>query len=88
MTDAATRGILRLYRLDLIHISDNMKITINGKKTETSARSIQELAEELSLPERGVAIAIAQRMIPRSEWAATTLQENDSIVIIKAACGG
>ncbi|MBR2249401.1 MAG: sulfur carrier protein ThiS [Prevotella sp.] len=65
-----------------------MEIAINGKKTETSARSIQELAEELSLPERGVAIAIAQRMIPHSEWAATTLQENDSIVIIKAACGG
>ena len=79
---------MRLYRLDYIHISDNMEIAINGKKTETSARSIQELAEELSLPERGVAIAIAQRMIPRSEWATTTLQENNSIVIIKAACGG
>lgn len=65
-----------------------MTILINNKPTETQATNLQELATELALPEKGVAMAMANKMVPRSEWSAKTLQENDSVVIIKAACGG
>lgn len=65
-----------------------MTIQINNKPTETQASNLQELAIELALPEKGVAMAMANKMVPRSEWSAKTLQENDSVVIIKAACGG
>lgn len=65
-----------------------MTIQINNKATETNAQNLQELANELALPEKGVAVAVANKMIPRTAWSATALQENDSVVIIKAACGG
>lgn len=65
-----------------------MNININNNPTATSARNLAELSEELRLPEMGVAIALANRMVPRSQWEATSLNENDSIIIIKAACGG
>lgn len=65
-----------------------MKIIINNKETETKANSLSELAAELNLPAKGVAVAIANKMVPRTEWEQTPLAEGDSIVIIKAACGG
>ncbi|KAB5204631.1 sulfur carrier protein ThiS, partial [Bacteroides thetaiotaomicron] len=33
-------------------------------------------------------IAVNNKMIPRSEWEKFALQENDNLVVIKAACGG
>lgn len=65
-----------------------MKIQINNRETETSAASLLALAADLGLPEKGVAMAVGNRMVPRTEWEQTLLKENDSIVIIKAACGG
>lgn len=65
-----------------------MNVEINGKVTDTKAQSLQELAEELKLPAKGVAIAVGNSMVPRTDWPASPLKENDRIVIIKAACGG
>ncbi|MDE6646752.1 MAG: sulfur carrier protein ThiS [Prevotella sp.] len=65
-----------------------MNIYINNKQTETKALSLAELAAELNLPERGVAMAVGTRMVQRAQWGTTTLSEGDSIIIIKAACGG
>ena len=65
-----------------------MKVTINSNPSETSAANLMELSEELSLPAKGVAVAIDNRMIPRDKWSVTSLSENANIVIIKAACGG
>lgn len=65
-----------------------MNIIINSKSTETQAQTLQALAEELSLPKSGVAMAKNQQMIHREDWDQTVLAENDNILIIKAACGG
>lgn len=65
-----------------------MRITINSKETETFSTNLATLAQELALPERGVAIAVNNKMIPRTTWGDTMLAENDNVVIIKAACGG
>lgn len=65
-----------------------MQILINNKTTETAATTLLELAAELQLPERGVAVALAGSMVPRTAWAETSLQEGANIVIIKAVCGG
>lgn len=65
-----------------------MNVIINNQPTETQAHNLQELAEELKLPAKGVAIAIANKMVPRTSWAETTLNEDTNIIIIKAACGG
>jgi len=65
-----------------------MKIRINSKETETSAATLQELASEMGLPEKGVAMAVSNRMVPHGEWSTTSIKESEDIVIIKAVCGG
>lgn len=66
-----------------------MKILVNNRETElTTGNTIADLARQLELPAQGVAIALHNRMIPCTEWSTTVLQANDSLVIIKAACGG
>ena len=65
-----------------------MKILVNNNPVATSAHNLMLLSSELALPQKGVAIAIGNTMIPRTEWEATPLTEGDSITIIKAACGG
>lgn len=65
-----------------------MTIKINNKQTETEAGNILQLAQQLALPEKGVAIAVANKMVPRTEWESTVLTEGMDIIIIKAACGG
>lgn len=54
----------------------------------TEATNLCLLAAELSLPEKGVAVAVEGKMVPRSLWEQTPLSEGAHIVIIKAACGG
>lgn len=65
-----------------------MNITINNKPAETAAGTVDELVRELGLPERGVAVAIANRMVPRNTWTERTLADGDQVTIIKAAFGG
>ena len=65
-----------------------MKIKINNKEVETSAKTVSELAAEQNLPEKGVAIAISNDMVPRTEWNNREIKEGDDIVILKAFCGG
>lgn len=65
-----------------------MNIKINNKETEVKATSLQELATELSLPEKGVAVAVNNRMVTRTDWNQTVIKEGDNIVVIKAVCGG
>ena len=65
-----------------------MKIKINNKEVETAAKTVAELAAEQKLPEKGVAIAIRNNMVPRTEWNNRLLNEGDDIVILNAFCGG
>ena len=65
-----------------------MKVTINNKETETQAKTIRELAQELDLPATGVAVAISNEMVPRDEWENTIIAVGADIVIVKAFCGG
>lgn len=66
----------------------DMKIFVNNKEVETQAQTLLQLADEWSLPAQGVAIAIDNRMIPRTQWGETPIAEGTSVVVIKAACGG
>ncbi len=66
-----------------------MIIKVNNKEMELSSQaSLQQLAETLQMPDKGVAVAVNNQMIPRTKWPETILQENDQVVVIKAACGG
>ncbi len=65
-----------------------MKVNINSESTDTQAANIQQLAAELRLDAKGVAIAVDNRIVPRGQWEATLLTEGSDIVIVKAFCGG
>lgn len=65
-----------------------MKVKVNEKETETAAQTIGQLAEELQLPKRGVAIAVNNSMVARTQWDTTPIAEGADIIIVKAFCGG
>lgn len=66
-----------------------MKILVNSKETEVSFdSSVAHLSLSLQLSDKGVAIAVNNKMISRSKWDTFILKENDNVIIIKAACGG
>ena len=65
-----------------------MKISVNNKEVETAAVSISALVEELSLTLQGIAVAVENRLVPRTACDGYALGECMNIVIIKAACGG
>lgn len=65
-----------------------MNIKINNEAKLTECATVLALAAELQLPERGVALAINNRIVPRTIWAETHISEDDNVTIIKAAFGG
>lgn len=64
------------------------RIIINNEERQTEAQYITQLATELNLPERGVALAVNNKIVPRASWATVLINEGDNITIIKAAFGG
>lgn len=65
-----------------------MKLKVNDKEVETGASTLSQFSQEQHLPTIGIAVAVNQRMIPRTEWDSHILKEGDNILIIKAVCGG
>lgn len=54
----------------------------------TDAQTLLTLMQELNMPDRGVAVAVNNGIVQRSDWGSYYLSENMKITIIKAACGG
>lgn len=68
-----------------------MKIEINGKQHELSAGAtvVQALALiGLSADQSGVAVALNDKVIPRSRWSEQELAEGARIEVVTAAQGG
>lgn len=65
-----------------------MKVKVNNKEVETQAHNLFQLSGQLQLPAKGVAMAVNQNMVPRTEWPDFELKEGMDIIIIKAVCGG
>ena len=61
----------------MIKNNSKMKVTINNQQQELEA-----------MPDKGVALAINNEMVPREQWAERHICEGDDIVILKAFCGG
>lgn len=68
-----------------------MEITINNqiKKLSDKNLTVQQLLNmEIPDKQKGIAIAINNTVIPRTEWETKTILQNDNILIIKATQGG
>ena len=66
-----------------------MKIVVNGKEMEVSENfTILQLITQLDITAQGVAVGLNNKLVSKQDWSNVVLQENDTLVVIKAACGG
>lgn len=68
-----------------------MELTINHQKKffEQPPASLEQLLLSENLKqEKGIAVALNNQVVSQKEWASTSLQPNDSILIITATQGG
>lgn len=68
-----------------------MELIINKKKrifNEAPASLDKLMEQEVSGKTNGLAVAVNNQVVPRSDWKTTLLQDQDSILIITATQGG
>jgi len=67
-----------------------MEITVNNQPLKLSAPSsvAQLLSAVLQVPGTGIAIAVNQAIVSKSDWPDHLLQPGDQVVLIKATQGG
>ncbi len=64
-------------------------IILNGSNKQLdNTSSIAQLLENLDLSEKRLAVEVNQQIIPRSDFASFTLNEQDKIEIVQAIGGG
>lgn len=64
-----------------------MNLTLNGEKTTTQARTVEELVAEVGAPEAGTAVAVDGEVVPRSQWG-RALDDDAQVDILTAVQGG
>ena len=69
-----------------------MEIIINNQSKILASHdsiTVQQLLH-LEIPEKqkGIAVAINYKVVPKSEWETATVSQNDTVLIIKATQGG
>ena len=81
---------LQIYFPPENHPSRIMKLLVNNKTVvmdrETSIEQLLKIMRFNRL--NGIALAVNNKVIPRSDFADFALKENDSILIIRATQGG
>jgi sulfur carrier protein len=68
-----------------------MLVTVNGSERELpSGATVAELVTELGgrADGRGVAVALATEVVPRSQWPTTVLSAGDRVEVLIAVQGG
>lgn len=66
-----------------------MIVTVNHKEVELIDSSyLKDVLMVLELPEQGIALAVDNEVIPKTNWAHFRLQEQMKITLIRATQGG
>lgn len=66
-----------------------MTIKVNNQsKKITKNSSVASLLQQLAQPEHGIAVAINQKIITKTDWSTKTINHGDDILIIQATQGG
>jgi sulfur carrier protein len=65
-----------------------MKIIVNDKPVEVDDKTtVAGLLRRLGFPEKGIAVAVDQTVLPRSSWQ-TTLTDGARLEVLTAVQGG
>jgi sulfur carrier protein len=66
-----------------------MTVIVNGRPRELPAgATVDQVVAALTSADRGVAVAVNGTVVPRSDWAITTLGDQDAVEVITAVQGG
>ena len=67
-----------------------MRILLNDRPIELEGISptVQTLLEQENIRPQGVAVAVNDQVIRKSQWGLSILNPNDKVTIIKVAFGG
>ena len=66
-----------------------LKINNQTKQFATDSLTVQALLDlEIPIKQNGIAVAINNTVIPKSNWNLHSIQETDDILIISATQGG
>jgi sulfur carrier protein len=70
--------------------TEKMEITVNNQPFKLDAPSSVSrlLSAVLQIPATGIAIAVNQAIVSKSDWQEYVLQPGDQVVLIKATQGG
>lgn len=64
-------------------------IKVNDKNKKVFQDStVGQLVEQLNIQTNGIAIAVNNNVVAKTNWNKSTLSENDTILIIKSTQGG
>ena len=66
-----------------------MTVVVNGQQHELADGAVlTDAVARLTASARGVAVALNGSVVPRGEWASTTLADTDQIEVLTAVQGG
>ncbi|WP_296131448.1 sulfur carrier protein ThiS [Corynebacterium sp.] len=65
-----------------------MILILNGQPYDTAAGTVAQLLQEKGIAADGTAVAVAEQVVPRSQWDTATLSEGASVEILTAVQGG
>ncbi|HEX9996434.1 MAG TPA: sulfur carrier protein ThiS [Abditibacterium sp.] len=65
-----------------------MNISLNGTTVQTQAQTVAQLLESLQISPIGVAVAVNDQVVRRTQHAEFAVSEGDRIEIIRAVQGG
>ncbi|MEY9874999.1 sulfur carrier protein [Streptacidiphilus sp. MAP12-33] len=67
----------------------SIRLTVNGEiRSLPGGVTLAEVVAELSSARSGVAAAVNEAVVPRSEWNGTVLADADRVEILTAVQGG
>lgn len=67
-----------------------MNVEINHRQANVPDKitSLGALMRKEGFGEKGIAVAVNGRVVPKAEWERHSLVENMKITVIRAVCGG
>ncbi|MFG2118531.1 sulfur carrier protein ThiS [Streptomyces sp. NPDC048710] len=67
----------------------SVTISVNGERHEVApGTALDALVKTLTVAPSGVAAAVNETVVPRTQWATTALTEGDRVEVLTAVQGG
>ncbi|SIQ63314.1 sulfur carrier protein ThiS [Maribacter ulvicola] len=65
----------------------NVKVN-NTPRLFKANTTLEAIITELGISVKGIAVAVNETIVPKSDWSSATLNESDVVLVIRATQGG